>query len=178
MLSACLLDIGHKPVEIQLARVSLERVEIDRGPLAPVLVVPVVRIAHVVLPGRRQAYRRAGRPLAGANHPQMFKKLLSAASVCLVLGATTASAAPFVDAGPGPGYFASDNVEFVAHVPLNNDSAGAKLVGDYFYITSSRGLLIYDVTDPVAPALTGFLPLLQQPYFAEEDPDTNGEILL
>jgi hypothetical protein len=108
----------------------------------------------------------------------MFKKLLSAASVCLVLGATTASAAPFVDGGPGPGYFASDNVEFVAHVPLNNDSAGGKIVGDYFYITSSRGLLIYDISDPIAPKQVGVLPLLQQPYFAEEDPDTNGEILL
>lgn len=108
----------------------------------------------------------------------MFKRLLSAASVCLVLGATTASAAPFVDGGPGPGYFASDNVEFVAHVPLNNDSAGGKVVGNYFYITSSRGLVIYDISDPIAPKQVGFLLLLQQPYFTEEDPDTNGKILL
>lgn len=83
-----------------------------------------------------------------------------------------------IDAGPGPGYFASDNVEFVTHVPFNNDSAGGRLVGEHFYVTSSRGLLIYDVSDPVAPAIEGFLPLPQDPYFAEEDPDTNGSILL
>jgi hypothetical protein len=108
----------------------------------------------------------------------MLAKLVAALTACVVVGAGFASASPLVDGGPGPGYFASDNVEFVTHVPLNNDSAGAKLVGDYFYVTSSRGLLIYDVSDPVAPALVGILPLLQQPYFAEEDPDTNGKILL
>ena len=103
----------------------------------------------------------------------MLRKLIVGVATALVaVSATVASA------GPGPGYFASDNVEFVTHVPLNNDSAGAKLVGDYFYITSSRGLLIYDVSDPVAPKQLSFLPLFQQPYFGEEDPDTNGSILL
>lgn len=108
----------------------------------------------------------------------MLKRALSAAITCLLLGAGIASASPLVDGGPGPGYFASDNVEFVAHVPLNNDSAGGKVVGDYFYVTSSRALLIYDVSDAVAPTIVGILPLVQQPYFAEEDPDTNGKILL
>src|SRR5688500_2749186 len=125
-----------------------------------------------------QGYRRAGRRQAGENPQSMFKRALTAALTCLLLGAGIASASPLVVGPPGPGYFASDNVEFVGHVPLNNDSAGGKVVGDYFYITSSRGLLIYDVSDPVAPAMVGRLPLLQQPYFAEEDPDTNGKILL
>src|SRR5687767_8063300 len=101
----------------------------------------------------------------------MITRLIAALTACLVLACGVASASPLIDGGPGPGYFASDNVEFVTHVPFNNDSAGAKLVGDYFYVTSSRGLLIYDVSDPIAPALVGILPLLQQPYFAEEDPD-------
>ena len=88
------------------------------------------------------------------------------------------AAATGAQAGPGPGYFASDNVEFVGHVPLNNDSAGGAVVGDHFYVTSSRALLIYDISDPVAPELVGSLLLPQDPYFAEEDPDTNGSILL
>lgn len=108
----------------------------------------------------------------------MLKKLIGAVAASLVLCASVASASPLVDGGPGPGYFATDNVEFVAHVPFNNDSAGGKLVDDYFYVTSSRALLIYDVSDPVAPARVGVLPLVQTPYFAEEDPDGNGEILL
>ena len=102
----------------------------------------------------------------------MLKRTIGCLAAVLVLGASVASAAP------GPGYFASDNVEFVTHVPLNNDSAGGKLVGDFFYITSARALLIYDVSDPIAPVQVGVLPLLQQPYFSEEDPDTNGTILL
>ena len=108
----------------------------------------------------------------------MLRRLIAATSALLCLTAGIASASPSIDGGPGPGYFASDNVEFVTHVPLNNDSAGGKLVGDYFYVTSSRGLLIYDVSDPIAPTIVGILPLVQQPYFTEEDPDTNGKILL
>ena len=109
----------------------------------------------------------------------MLKRVLGAMCVMVVLGAGIAHASESgPDTGPGPGYFASDNVEFVGHVPFNNDSAGGALVDDHFYITSSRGLLIYDVSDPVAPELVGFLPLLQDPYFAEEDPDTNGNVLI
>jgi hypothetical protein len=108
----------------------------------------------------------------------MFTRSIVALAMSVVLGASAASASPLVDGGPGPGYFASDNVEFVTHVPLNNDSAGAALVGHYFYVNSSRGLLIYDVTDPASPQISGILPLPQMPYFAEEDPSTNGKILL
>lgn len=78
----------------------------------------------------------------------------------------------------GPGYFASDNVEHVAHIPLNNDSPGARVVNDYLYLTTSRDLRIYDVSDAEAPRLAGELLLPQMPYFAEEDVDTNGKILL
>ena len=103
----------------------------------------------------------------------MLRKLVTAiATGAIFTWATVASA------GPGPGYFASDNVEFVAHVPLNNDSSGGRLVGDYFYVTSSRGLTIYDVSDPIAPQRLSFLPLVQQPTAPEEDPATNGSILL
>ena len=91
---------------------------------------------------------------------------------------TLGLSAPSLNAEPGPGYFASDNVEHIAHIPLNNDAAGARVVGDYLYITTSRDLKIYDLTDPTAPVLTGVLPLPQTPYFAEEDVDTNGSILL
>ena len=77
-----------------------------------------------------------------------------------------------------PGYFMSSNVEHVAHIPLNNDSAGARIVGEYLYITTSRDLKIYDVSRPKEPEQVGSLVLPQMPYFAEEDVDTNGRILL
>ncbi|MDQ3964211.1 MAG: hypothetical protein M3277_09930 [Actinomycetota bacterium] len=103
---------------------------------------------------------------------------LALLALSLLVAGSFAHAGALEDAGPGPGYFASDNVEFVTHVPFNNDSAGAALVGHYFYVNSSRGLLIYDVEDPVSPQIVGVLPLPQMPYFAEEDPDTNGSILV
>jgi len=71
-----------------------------------------------------------------------------------------------------------ENVEWVGTFPLTNDSAGARRLGNYFYITTSSVLYIFDITDPVAPELTGFLPFPQSPQFAQEDVDTNGKILL
>jgi hypothetical protein len=81
-------------------------------------------------------------------------------------------------AGPTVGGFASDGVEYVGHVPLNNDTAGARLLDGYLYLTTSTALHIYDVSEPEAPRRVGVHPLPQQPYFAEEDVDTNGKILL
>jgi len=71
-----------------------------------------------------------------------------------------------------------ENVEWVGTFPLTNDSAGARRLDNYFYITTSSVLYIFDITDPVAPELTGFLPFPQSPQFAQEDVDTNGKILL
>jgi hypothetical protein len=80
--------------------------------------------------------------------------------------------------GPRPGYFATDNVEWLGNIPLNADSAGARLHDGYLYVTEDRGLTVYDVSDPALPLPVGFHPLPQQAYFTEEDVDTNGEILL
>ena len=64
--------------------------------------------------------------------------------------------------------FASDNVEYVKNFPQHTDSAGGRKVGNYFYITTERDLTIYDISQPELPQRMGFLPLPQQPYFAEE----------
>lgn len=106
----------------------------------------------------------------------MKRTLLVLSALALLVAATPSGAAP--TSGPTTGGIASDNIEHIAHIPINLDSAGARLKGDFFYITTSNGLTIYDVSDPEAPERLGFLPLPQQPYFAEEDVDTNGKILL
>lgn len=83
--------------------------------------------------------------------------------------------------GPGPGHFTSDNVEWVSVNPLHTGSSGGRLHEGYFYVTDPRGVYIYDVSDPEAPALTGFVNVFQSgtgAALAQEDPDTNGEILL
>lgn len=71
-----------------------------------------------------------------------------------------------------------ENIEWVGTVPLTNDSAGAIRHGDWFYVTTSTTLQIYDISDPVSPSLMSVLPFVQSPQFAQEDLDTNGEILL
>jgi len=116
----------------------------------------------------------------GANHQAMRRLLAAVAAVSLGLAAPAAGAPVVGDraAGPTAGGFATDNFEYVTHVPLANDTAGARIFGRYMYLTTSRGLNIYDISDPAAPALTGTAVLPQQPYFGEEDPDTNGKILL
>ncbi|MEO6203849.1 MAG: hypothetical protein ABIO67_00465 [Mycobacteriales bacterium] len=80
-------------------------------------------------------------------------------------------------AAPTPG-FASANIEWLGNVALHADTAGAHLLGGYLYVTSSHELTIYDVRVPASPTLLSTLPIPQMPYFAEEDVDTNGSILL
>lgn len=108
----------------------------------------------------------------------MRKTLVAIAAAVSLLVVPLAAVGTTKQRGPGPGYFASDNVEWVTNVPLENDTAGARVVGKYMYITTSRDLTIYDVSDPEKPQRLGFLLLPQQPYFAEEDVDTNGKVLL
>lgn len=101
-----------------------------------------------------------------------MRRVLAAALIAAWLPAAPSSGEP------GPGYFASDNVTYVGTFPLNTDSAGAKILDGYMYLTTARGLMIYSLEDPENPELLSFLPLLQQPQFSEEDPDGNGKILL
>jgi hypothetical protein len=100
------------------------------------------------------------------------------AAVALSVLATSASALDPIPGTPGPGYFATDNLELVTTIPLNTDSAGARIVGKTLYITDDRGLTTYDISQPTAPARLGFLPVPQEPYVPEEDVDTNGKTLL
>ncbi|HYI45346.1 MAG TPA: hypothetical protein VE174_07800 [Actinomycetota bacterium] len=99
-------------------------------------------------------------------------------AVVLLAGATVGGPAPTAQGQVGPGYFATENVEHVQTLPQETDTSGGVFHDDYLYVTTARALTIYDVSDPLNPAVQGVLPLPQQPQFSEEDPDTNGKILL
>ncbi|HEX2240852.1 MAG TPA: hypothetical protein VHJ82_06915 [Actinomycetota bacterium] len=104
---------------------------------------------------------------------------VSAALVATVLLSTAQTARAVIDEHPpGPGYFASDNVEWITTLPIETDSSGARLLDEYLYITTARWLAIYDVSNPTMPERLGTAVLPQQPQFSEEDVDTNGKILL
>ena len=72
------------------------------------------------------------------------------------------------------------NVEFVKNIPTHTDSSGGRLLDGRFYITTERDLTIYDVKDPLNPTELGSMVLSApgQPTFTQEDPDSNGKILL
>lgn len=107
-----------------------------------------------------------------------MRRLVAAVAAFSLAFIAPATGAPARGAGPTVGGFASDNFEYVTHIPFANDTAGARIVGKYMYVTTSRGLSIYDISNPENPVLTGTALLPQNPYFGEEDPDTNGKILL
>ena len=94
-------------------------------------------------------------------------------------GVTSPFAVPF-PAGTSTGGYSSSNVEFVKNFPQHSDAAGGRRLGDYFYITTERDLTIYDISDPLDPVQVGHVvvPTPGVPVFTEEDPDTNGRILL
>jgi hypothetical protein len=79
------------------------------------------------------------------------------------------------------GGITSPNVQFVKNFVTSTDSSGARLKDGYFYITTERDLTIYDVRDPENPVQVGHLLFTTSPgtpVYTEEDPDTNGRILL
>ncbi|HWC13489.1 MAG TPA: hypothetical protein VG929_02700 [Actinomycetota bacterium] len=77
--------------------------------------------------------------------------------------------------------FSSSNVQWVSINPAHAGTSGGKLVGKFYYLTDPRGLFIYDTSKPESPQLVGRLAAPQigtGAALAQEDPDTNGKILL
>ncbi|MGH2757314.1 MAG: LVIVD repeat-containing protein [Actinomycetota bacterium] len=102
-----------------------------------------------------------------------MRKIVALACSALVLLGGLSSAG----AGPTLGGFASDNIEYVRHVPFDIGTAtGARLIGKYLYVTSWRNFSIYDVSDPLNPTLSSTTPFGFA--FENEDVATDGNILL
>jgi hypothetical protein len=80
-------------------------------------------------------------------------------------------------------YAATDNVEYLGRFPQHTGTAGGapSADGTRFYLTDPRGVYVYDTTTPAVPTLLGSLRLFQTgagAALAQEDPDTNDQILL
>ena len=99
--------------------------------------------------------------------------LLPAAAVAMSLLAGLPAGA-----GPTTGGLATDNVEHVRHVPIAQNGVGGRLIGKHFYMNDQNKIMIFDVTDPVDPQLTGTVAMPQEWQFSREDIDGNGEILV
>lgn len=103
--------------------------------------------------------------------------------IMLVIPALLAGLLAPANAGPSEGGWSTDNVEYVGHVPFESaSSTGVSILGKYMYLTSWRNLSIYDISDPINPALLSTVPFGtkgEDPFmFENEQVSTNGEILL
>lgn len=96
----------------------------------------------------------------------------------LLLGLLVAAALPAPASSRALPVVFAEGVELIANLPETTTAAGARLVGGYFYVSSGHGLHIYDVSEPAEPLLVGTLELFHDPYYVQEDLDTNGEIAL
>ena len=118
----------------------------------------------------------------------MRRLFLAALTVVMVVAlALPAAAHPTIALDPtlptDLSYSATDNVEYLGRFPEHAGTAGGILSpdGDVFFLTDPRGVFAYDVTTPESPQRLGFVPVFQQTTgvaLAQEDPSTNGEILL
>jgi len=102
---------------------------------------------------------------------RVLTAVLTAVALLLPAGASVARS----DAPEDPtGLLASDNIEI--HTVLPEPAAiGARFRGNLMYVTSTAGLAIYDISNPISPTEVGRLPL---PHFENEDVDLGGNILL
>ncbi len=117
----------------------------------------------------------------------MRPSVLAVLSLALLVPATPALAHPTEPLTPSTAadasYRATDNVEHVARFPQHTGTAGGAPSSDgtRFYLTDPRGVYVYDTRSPASPRLLGSLRLFQTTTgaaLAQEDPSTNGEILL
>ncbi len=99
-----------------------------------------------------------------------------------VLRALTGAAAiftllvPAAQAGVGPDYVSSDNIQHVKHIKTVGDGVGGRIVGDYLYVTSTKSLSIWDIkSDPANPKQMGQFTVDVE--WENEEVPTNGKIL-
>lgn len=102
--------------------------------------------------------------------PRRIAFLISSAFACALAAAPaqaqrlTTSDRPLV----------SGNVTPLATLP-GVHPVGARIRGNYMYVTGVEGLTVFDISDPELPLPAGALPL---PHFENEDVDLGGDTLL
>ena len=99
-------------------------------------------------------------------------------STVAALGLVLAALAGPASGGPTTGGLATDNIEHVKHIPLAQNGVGGRLIGKWFYMNDQNKVMVFDVSDPLDPQMTGFVPMPQEWQFSREDIDGNGEILV
>src|SRR5829696_3464636 len=103
----------------------------------------------------------------------MTSRLRTITAGLIAIAATLVAVPASAQSPPPPG---SRSANVTALMTLNEPNGiSANFKGNLMYLSTSRGLSIYDISKPESPQRLSFLPL---PHFENEDVDTNGEILL
>jgi hypothetical protein len=74
-----------------------------------------------------------------------------------------------------PDMITSDNVKFIRHLPEASDGVGARVVGNRLFVTTTKDLVVYDITDPPNPVRLGSVNA--NISFENEEVPTNGKVL-
>src|SRR3954468_7774233 len=103
----------------------------------------------------------------------MFTNVLRLVALTAVAAALLAT--PAFAQSPGGDYIASENVTLLKSIKSAGDGVGARIVGKYLYVTSTKDLEIFDITKPEDPQMVGSLNLHVE--FENEEVPTNGKVL-
>jgi hypothetical protein len=95
--------------------------------------------------------------------------VIAAVAIAVLVSASAASAQQASD------YISSSNVTLLKRIPTAGDGVGARVVGNYLYVTSTKDLEIFDITNPEDPQLVGDATVNIE--FENEEVPTNGKLL-
>lgn len=90
------------------------------------------------------------------------------------------AAGEFANAGAadpvvGPTSVTSPNVKYIGTIPQTTDGVGARVVGNRLFVTSTKDLQIFDITDPTIPSRMGSIAVNVE--FENEEVPTDGKVL-
>ena len=74
-----------------------------------------------------------------------------------------------------PDMIVSENVKFIKNLPEASDGVGARVVGNRLFVTTTKDLIVYDVSDPPNPVRLGSINA--NISFENEEVPTNGKVL-
>lgn len=75
----------------------------------------------------------------------------------------------------GPGYVSSSNVTYVGTIPQTTDGVGARVVKNRLFVTSTKDLQVFDITNPTIPTRLGSISVNVE--FENEQVPTDGKVL-
>jgi hypothetical protein len=97
-----------------------------------------------------------------------WSRVLVALQALSLVAAVTAASATGTTAVAAPAGAISRNVQFVANLPEAATAISINFIGDTMFVSTVKGLLSYDVSDPAHPRLLGGLP-----YYIWENEDVD-----